>query len=449
MTFLCGANVFLFWLTSFLWDYLSYIVTIAFMNLTIFSLDKFGWTTPNGIDQLFEFFLVFGLTAMSMNLLTSKFFQDPSSGFAMMSILNFIMATPIYLIVSQIDALKSWHEFLMFYPHYALSQSMTEWNNIKSPNDDWFDDFTCMFVIFACSILILLIIEFQVPIWIISKKTELIFSKQKLLSSDIEGGILDFDVVKEKQRIDSMQLAELTSYNLVVRRLSKFFGKFLAVNQTSFAIKSGECFGLLGTSGAGKTMIFKMLTGEERISDGKSWVRGTDISKSPSKDHRIGYCPQFDALFGEFTGRETLGMYCLLRGIPQNEISKTIHKLSTELNFFEYLDKKVCQYSGGNKRKLSTAIALVGKPFLLFLDEPTTGMDPKAKNDLWNVLNKIKNSGISMVLSSHCMEECETLCTDLTIMVNGEFKCLGSPQKLKRKFINGIILTVKIEAITQ
>lgn len=206
-----------------------------------------------------------------------------------------------------------------------------------------------------------------------------------------------------------------------------------------------ECFGLLGVNGAGKTSTFKMLTGDEKISLGEAWIRGYSLKNNMHEVHQqIGYCPQFDALIEDLTGRETLSIFCLLRGLENRRIFSTIIHLAIELNFVKHLDKKIKEYSGGNKRKLSTAISLIGNPVLIYLDEPTTGMDPGAKRQLWNMVCKVRKTGKSIVLTSHSMEECEALCTRLAIMVNGEFKCLGSVQHLKSKFSKGFILTIKV-----
>jgi len=211
------------------------------------------------------------------------------------------------------------------------------------------------------------------------------------------------------------------------------------------AVGAAECFGLLGINGAGKTTTFKMMTGDELISSGDAYIRGFSMKNQMHKVHQlIGYCPQFDALLMDLTGRETMNIFCLLRGIPRYDIKEITRKLSSELGFHQHLDKNISAYSGGNKRKLSTALALIGDPSLIFLDEPTTGMDPGAKRQLWNIINKTRNSGRSVVMTSHSMEECEALCTKLAIMVNGEFKCLGSTQHLKNKFTKGFILSIKV-----
>lgn len=207
----------------------------------------------------------------------------------------------------------------------------------------------------------------------------------------------------------------------------------------------GECFGLLGTNGAGKTSIFKMLTGEEQVSDGQAFVQGFNLQSDIwSIYKRIGYCPQFDCLFDDLTARETLKVFALLRGIPFEKLDLCVEQSATDLDFIRHIDKKVSQLSGGNKRKLSTAVALIGSPKVIFLDEPTTGMDPATKRKLWNVVNALRQQGKSIVLTSHSMDECEALCTRLVIMVAGKCKCFGSSQHLKNKFAEGFELKVKV-----
>lgn len=143
-------------------------------------------------------------------------------------------------------------------------------------------------------------------------------------------------------------------------------------------------------------------------------MQGISLKTNMKEVHkRIGYCPQFDALIDDLTGRETLRLFALSRGIPRFKLEDVIKKLSTDLNFAKHLDKLVRAYSGGNKRKLSTAVALLGNPVIIYLDEPTTGMDPGAKRNLWDVMCNVRDSGKTIVLTSHSMEECEALCTRL------------------------------------
>lgn len=133
-------------------------------------------------------------------------------------------------------------------------------------------------------------------------------------------------------------------------------------------VHRAECFGLLGVNGAGKTTTFKMLTGDTKISSGEAFVRGISLKTNMPQVHKIiGYCPQFDALLVDLTGTETLEIFALLRGIHPNDIPALSKRLAADLNFMKHINKRVEEYSGGNKRKLSTAIALIGNPVVVYL----------------------------------------------------------------------------------
>jgi len=160
----------------------------------------------------------------------------------------------------------------------------------------------------------------------------------------------------------------------------------------------------------------------------------------------MGYCPQSDAIFELLTGREHLELFARLRGVPEAQVAQTASLGLARLGLPQYADRPAGTYSGGNKRKLATAVALVGDPAVVFLDEPTTGMDPSSRRFLWNSLLAVVREGRSVVLTSHSMEECEALCTRLAIMVNGRFRCLGSPQHLKSRFGAGHTLTLRVPA---
>ncbi|GBP54717.1 ATP-binding cassette sub-family A member 3 [Eumeta japonica] len=296
---------------------------------------------------------------------------------------------------------------------------------------------TLMFISCVIFWMILMIFEYRLP--------------QKVFNREVKpsplGNLLDEDedVREETRHAESVPLSNLHNHNLVAKKLTKYYGKNLAVNQVSFTVGDDECFGLLGVNGAGKTSTFKMLMGDETVSSGDAYVQGHSVKTHIRRVHEnIGYCPQFDAIFEELTGRETIQLFGLLRGLRRELINSRAVILARKLGFIEHLDKKVDQYSGGNKRKLSTAIALLGSTRLVFLDEPTTGVDPAAKRQVWRAVRRTTRAGRGVVLTSHSMEECEALCSRLTIMVNGRFRCLGTPQHLKNKFSQGFTLTIKI-----
>ncbi|KAM7366215.1 hypothetical protein PAMP_015674 [Pampus punctatissimus] len=218
-----------------------------------------------------------------------------------------------------------------------------------------------------------------------------------------------------------------------------------AVNRLCVGIPAAECFGLLGINGAGKTTTFKMLTGDIPVSGGEAFLNGYSIRTEMRDVHQnMGYCPQFDAIDDLLNGREHLEFYARLRGVPEKEVTMVAEWGIQKLGLVKYSSKSAGTYSGGNKRKLSTAIALIGCPPVIFLDEPTTGMDPKARRFLWDCILSVIKEGRSVILTSHSMEECEALCTRMAIMVNGRFKCLGSIQHLKSRFGDGYTVIVRV-----
>src|SRR5690606_33135914 len=153
-----------------------------------------------------------------------------------------------------------------------------------------------------------------------------------------------------------------------------------------------ECFGLLGVNGAGKTTTFSMLTGDLTPSDGNAFINDGQYSLLGNlRQFRrsIGYCPQFDALLDKLTGEETLRIYGLLRGIPWRHLSRDIRQLIQTVGLEAPASKATETYSGGNRRKLSLAVAMIGNPDLLFLDEPTTGVDPSARRKIWGTLGEV------------------------------------------------------------
>jgi len=261
----------------------------------------------------------------------------------------------------------------------------------------------------------------------------------------------DMDVSQEKQRIEDLHNRRAIHEDaIVVKDLSKSFGKLIpiqAVNRLSFGVHKEECFGLLGVNGAGKTTTFRMLIGDETVSDGNAWIDYLDL-RNNMKDFQkqIGYCPQFDALLDKITGRETLYLFARLRGMPESTICSYVNDLVKMVDLGKHVDKCTETYSGGNRRKLSLAMALCAAPPVIFLDEPTSGVDPSARRKIWSTLAYMQeNHKSAIILTSHSMEECEALCSRIAIMVNGEFKCLGSVQHLRSKFGQGFTVMAKLK----
>merc|ERR1711871_607698 len=209
------------------------------------------------------------------------------------------------------------------------------------------------------------------------------------------------------------------------------------------------CFGLLGVNGAGKTTTLGMLTGDQAPTEGNAWVNGHSIINDMQAVRRgVGFCPQFDALLDNMTGREHLHLFARTKGIPEEHVLMVAEQLLQLVNLSMFADKPSGAYSGGNKRKLSLAIALVGNPQLVFLDEPSTGMDPVSRRFMWNVIEATAKER-SVVLTTHSLDECEALCNQVVVMVGGKLKCLGNIQHLKSRFGMGYTVELKSDISLQ
>ena len=264
----------------------------------------------------------------------------------------------------------------------------------------------------------------------------------------------DHDVAEERRQVHEIADPKASAqHSILIKDLVKRYdapmcseGKgFTAVDNICVGVEERECFGLLGVNGAGKTSTFKMLTGDTLITSGHIYVKGLDAKTRMRKiQSEMGYCPQFDPLIMELTAVETLKLFGRLRGVPPGQLDDTVHTLIKRMTLEEHANKQCGKYSGGNKRKLSTAVALIGDPPIVLLDEPTAGMDPEARRHIWNVISEVRESGRTMVLTSHSMEECEALCTKVAIMIKGKFRCLGSTQHLKNRFGQGYTLVVQM-----
>jgi len=194
----------------------------------------------------------------------------------------------------------------------------------------------------------------------------------------------------------------------------------------------------------------KMLTGDISPSSGSAFLGGFDLSKYPRQARKlIGYCPQFDALLPLLTVREHLELFAGIKGLSGLGKKMAVKELMERLTLSSFSNKLAGSLSGGNKRKLSVAVAMIGSPRIMFLDEASTGMDVVSKRFMWSVIEsmtsgKFNNVKTAVVLTTHSMDECEALCSRIAIMVSGKIQMLGSIQHLKSRFGKGIMIGVKL-----
>ncbi|KAG9509130.1 ATP-binding cassette sub-family A member 3 [Fragariocoptes setiger] len=257
------------------------------------------------------------------------------------------------------------------------------------------------------------------------------------------------DLCHENSRIEKIiQQSAMNQYSMVVGNLTKVYsGDFHAVDNLSFAVDKQEFFGLLGVNGAGKSTTFKMLTGELSPTHGNSWIGADDLQSSRHRYlKQIGYCPQNDALIDNLSGIEMLTLFARLRGVPEHYIEDLVRDSVNKLGLTRIATINCNNYSGGNKRRLSVGIALIGAPAVVFLDEPTSGVDPRSRRRLWSTLIEFQaQTKSAIVMTSHSMNECECLCDRVAIMVGGQFQVLGSIQYLRTRLGQGFSLILKLK----
>jgi ABC-2 type transport system ATP-binding protein len=225
-----------------------------------------------------------------------------------------------------------------------------------------------------------------------------------------------------------------------VRNLVKRYPKVIAVNGVDFDLMPGTCFGLLGPNGAGKTTTVEILEGIHPATSGEILYKGELVDKRFRNEAGIMF--QSTALQDFITVRETLEMFARL--YPQNT---DIEELIKRCNLTEYLDQDNRQLSGGQRQRLLLAIALVNNPDIIFLDEPTTGLDPQARRNFWDLIEHIKSEGKTILLTTHYMDEAYVLCDEIAIMDHGKIIAQGTPKKLLETHFNDVVLQIPEEAL--
>ncbi|NQW65416.1 MAG: ATP-binding cassette domain-containing protein [Actinobacteria bacterium] len=228
------------------------------------------------------------------------------------------------------------------------------------------------------------------------------------------------------------------------RSLTKTYGDFVAVDQINFEVRKGESFGLLGPNGAGKSTIMRMIGATLQRSSGELAVLGKDPEKfGPQIRAHLGVVPQQDNLDSELTVRENLYIYGRYFGLSKKFLTPKIQELLEFAQLEEKRDVKVEALSGGMKRRLTIARALVSEPEILMLDEPTTGLDPQARHILWDRLFRLKEMGVTLLLTTHFMDEAEQLCQRLIVMDKGKIMAEDSPAELIRKYVTKEVLELR------
>jgi ABC-2 type transport system ATP-binding protein len=222
-------------------------------------------------------------------------------------------------------------------------------------------------------------------------------------------------------------------YSIIVENLTKKFGNFTAVNNISFSIKKGEIFGFLGANGAGKTTAMKMMCGLLLPTSGTAQISGYDLTTQAKLIKKnIGYMSQRFSLYDDLTVSENMQLIGTIYKIENSLLKQRIHDSLNELNMNVFANKLVHSIPLGWKQRLAFATALLHRPQIVFLDEPTSGVDPIVRREFWSLIYKTAATGVTIFVTTHYMDEAE-YCERISIMAEGELKLIGTPTELKEK----------------
>uniref|UniRef100_A0A5S6Q0I9 ABC transporter domain-containing protein n=1 Tax=Trichuris muris TaxID=70415 RepID=A0A5S6Q0I9_TRIMR len=470
--FVSGLHRWLYWVANFSFDMIIYIFITALALLIFAIFDEKPYVgSASAALAITTIFIAFGLSMIPYVYVLSFLFQTSSTAALAIGGAHFIIAFAASTAMTICEILEeaakdlSWKcntmkNIFVFFPPYVMA---VVWSKIritfniysskgKELGTDYYADLmrwnalgkpvTIMVAEAIGFFLLLLMFEYKHE-WFNLGKYLTALKKESPCNADY-----DENVAAERQRV----LAGVNKNSaLKIINLTKVYYKFpsfrtfTAVDDVCFEVLPGECFGLLGHNGAGKTTTFKMITQRISISKGRVIFSCPTMNKAIQRS-TIGYCPQFDALDGNLTARETLFLYAGIRCIKETYHERIVDAYLKRFGLEGHANKRVKTYSGGLKRRLSTAIALLGNSPLILLDEPTAGMDPESRRFLWDVILERISAGQSILFTSNSMEECEILCTRVGILAHGRFTCLDTAQALKNKFGLGYQVAVKLKS---
>ncbi|XP_050384665.1 ABC transporter A family member 1 isoform X3 [Argentina anserina] len=478
-----GVSILSYWTSAYIWDFISFLFPSSFAIILfyIFGLDQF--IGKGCLLSTIVMFLAYGLAIASSTYCLTFFFSDHTMAQNVVLLVHFftgLILMVISFIMGLIKTTASANSFLKNFfrlsPGFCFADGLASLALLrqdmknKSSNKafDWnvTGGSICYLGIESiCYFLLALGLEIlpfnkltptTLKEWWKSRKSidpDTSSYREPLLTSSAESVTVDLDedtdVKTERSRVLSGAIDNAIIYLCNLRKVypgGQPHATKVAVHSLTFSVQEGECFGFLGTNGAGKTTTLSMLTGEEYPTDGSAYIFGKDICSKPKAARQyIGFCPQFDALLEYLTVQEHLELYATIKGVPDFKINEVVMEKLMEFDLLKHASKPSFSLSGGNKRKLSVAIAMIGDPPIVILDEPSTGMDPIAKRFMWEVISRLstRRGKTAVILTTHSMNEAQALCTRIGIMVGGQLMCIGSPQHLKTRFGNHLELEVK------
>eukprot|EP01083_Nonionella_stella_P139348 424928_1 len=459
-----GVSMLAYWSSMYFWDFVSYMITGS-LALGIFKLFRLKIVADvESTLACLAHIVMYGVSSPLLAYNLSFVLKNPGAA-QVLALTVFVFSGAVLLILSvvlctipeMVETNRKMMNFYALFPPWALSGGMmgvSLRDNIYlngRVKEIWEWDVSGRTVTFMA----LESVVFCVSLIVIESIRANPHMMTKLLTFIAKFGRTpqidqaereedeDSDVENESSRVRDSPVDAPVDDIIQLRNLRKVYSSFfssktkVAVDDLCFGIPEGEIFGFLGINGAGKTTTLKMLTVDHIPTSGTALLGGKSILTEQGDVRRLlGYCPQFDALIDQLTSRETLTLFARIKNVPEEAITPFVDDLIKKVGLSKFADRPCGGYSGGNKRKLSVGIALIGDPKIVFLDEPSTGMDPYSRRFMWDLISSTMMNR-SVILTTHSMEECQALCNRIGIMVAGRLRCLGSMAHLQSKFGNG------------
>ncbi|XP_020291877.1 uncharacterized protein LOC109858741 isoform X2 [Pseudomyrmex gracilis] len=454
--FLAGVHPVTYWTTVLIWDFIvfSCAIGLAIVVFEIFGLS--AYVAKDNLPGVCLLLFLFAWAAIPFSHLAEKAFDDSSlSNMVLFCVNTFIgvacLATILVLDIlgkskTSEDVRNILHYILMIFPQYTLGDALVEisrnditsellqrfhMDTYKSPLS-W--DLLGLHFIFLTAIgAILFALNLMIECRVLPD-----VRKQKIGYEVVQE---DEDVARERLRIEA-GMADDTLKTIKLRKeYSSVYGTNVAVQNLSLGVQAGSCFGLLGVNGAGKSTTFKMLTTEIIPTAGKIILNGQEIGAGPLCNGQVGYCPQSDALDGFLTPHQCLTIHGEVCGL--NNVPKVVETMLKRFDLLKYAHRRVDSLSGGNKRKLCAAISVMAPVAIVLMDEPTSGMDPATKNLVAKTVKRVTRKQTCVILTSHSVADCESLCSRVGILARAGLRCIGTPQHLKHKFGEGYVVFLR------
>ncbi|KAI3386104.1 hypothetical protein SNEBB_011309 [Seison nebaliae] len=486
-----GLPSFVYWLTYFIWDMVNLIFASVLIIIVFLIFDVESFIQPQHIPTTFLLFLLFGLSIAPLNYLASFILNDPSTSSVIASSVNTVIgiATTLGTVTLElsnkrdlVNLNKYLKKIFLIFPQYAFGRGLLEMNIMtvkKRIGRKFLDDnskllkqtpfhwdicgkhLLSMTIIWIVGMFFLFLVQSNENgklsskiCWLKKKKKT---NSKSFINYQLEDD-MDEDVQRETNLLKNAFDEEDDNVPLKIHDLSKQFTsiiptgccrlkrkKLKALHPLSLQVGRGERFALLGVNGAGKTTAFRMISGELKPDNGNIMVNGHHLENDRNSAYsHIGYCPQFDALDNFLSVEEECNFYSNIHYRTAKETKKIVSQIIKKFDLERYVKSQISSLSIGNRRKLASAIAIIGDANIVLLDEPTSGMDPTARRFLWKQIRHISEMGKAIIFTSHAMDECEQLATRLGILVNGRLKCLGTAKHLRKKFGKGFTLIIKL-----